>query len=610
MKAVLVKVLSFSLVLSFLLGFSTAPAQAAAGDEDTYFNLEANTGTPAKYAVATYSSGFVINSAITIEAWVYPTSDCVAAVFCHIVRKEDGWTIAIADGKFKYALNGAAGGWGWTDTTIAPRLREWQHITLVRENNSSTVSFYMNGLLVYTGSSGAVGSGALKNSSYNFTVGAMSNDVNDINATPYYPFIGNIDEIKVWQTARTQAQIISDAHTYGPTNDSNLKIYYDFNDVSGTSLVNRASGANSSTTLTLKNSPSFTSIESSTVTSGTKVVRFPRSYISANGWKPPLGVSTINLLAVGGGGGGGSNVGNGGGGGGGYLINNLSVNSSSNIGIKVGTGGQGGRNTAAGTLTYDGTTLMDGQRGDSSVATVDGSSFTGGGGGGGDTIWKNNLCGGDSSGVNLVNGAAGVGSGSSGSAFTGGLGGAVNASTSISNGATGWTSNITGASRYYGSGGGAGGGWNGYVTGSGANSQGGAGSGADGLNLTGSGGGGNAAGCVVGGKGGSGVVIFVFNAFGGVANAISSATYRTPTTITATVSEAGKVTFYAYGKVIPGCKSKSTVSSASITATCQWRPSQRNAVPITARFAPTASPSNLVTIDFGTVRVSARSGTR
>jgi hypothetical protein len=140
--------------------------------------------------------------------------------------------------------------------------------------------------------------------------------------------------------------------------------------------------------------------------------------------------------------------------------------------------------------------------------------------------------------------------------------------------------------------------------------QGGAGSGADGLNLTGSGGGGNAAGCAVGGKGGTGIVIFAFNAFTAVATAISSATYRTPTTITATVSEAGKVTFYAYGKVIPGCKSKSTVSSTSITATCQWRPSQRNAVPITARFAPTASPSNLVTIDFGTVRVSARSGTR
>jgi hypothetical protein len=128
--------------------------------------------------------------------------------------------------------------------------------------------------------------------------------------------------------------------------------------------------------------------------------------------------------------------------------------------------------------------------------------------------------------------------------------------------------------------------------------------------MTGSGGGGNAAGCAVGGKGGSGVVIFAFNAFGAAATAINSATYRTPTTITATVSEAGKVTFYALGKVIPGCKSRPTVSSAAITATCQWKPSQRSAVPITAKFSPTASPANLVTIDFGSVWVSSRSGQR
>jgi len=62
--------------------------------------------------------------------------------------------------------------------------------------------------------------------------------------------------------------------------------------------------------------------------------------------------------------------------------------------------------------------------------------------------------------------------------------------------------------------------------------------------------------------------------------------------------------------VIPGCKSRPTVSSAAITATCQWKPSQRSAVPITAKFSPTASPANLVTIDFGSVWVSSRTGQR
>jgi hypothetical protein len=464
---------------------------------------------------------------------------------------------------------------------------------------------YLNGQLVYTGPAEHLSTLNFASGTTSFQIGARVGNHNSLEQAGVQSFIGSIDEVKLWQTVRTQSQIISDMDSYGPINDSDLKVYYDFNDVSGGVITNKASGG--SATLTIKNSPVISTLETTTVTGATKVVKFPRSYLSANGWKPPLGISSINILAVGGGGGGGNNVGNGGGGGGGYLINNVSVSSSSSIGVKVGTGGAGGRNTAGGTLTYDGTTLMDGQRGDSSVATINGSTFVGNGGGGGDTIWSNNFCGG--SGQLSVGGSSGTNSGTGGTAYSGGAGGAVSGTQSVANGVTGFTSTITGAT-YYGSGGGAGGAWNGNVTGNGANSQGGNGNGADGLNLTGSGGGGNAAGCAVGGKGGSGVVIFAFNAFGAVPSAINSAVYRTPTTITATVSEAGKVTFYAYGKVIPGCKSRATVSSAAITATCQWKPSQRNAVPITAKFAPTASPANLVTIDFGSVRVSSRSGQR
>jgi len=585
MKAVLVKVLSFSLVLSFLLGFSSSPAQAAVGDADTYFNLEANTGTPTRYAVATSSSGFAISSAITIEAWVYPTSDCVTAVFCHIVRKEDGYTIAIADGKFKYALNGATSGWYWSDTTIAPRLNQWQHVALVRENNSSSVTFYINGRSVYTGTSGAVGSGGLRNSNFNFTLGAMTNDVSNLDAAPIYPFIGSIDEVKVWQIARTQAQINSDMNTYGPINNSDLKIYYDFNDVSGTTLVNRASGALSSTNLTLKNSPTFTSIETTTVSGATKVVTFPRTYLSANGWMAPFGIDSIRALVVGGGGGGGFNSG-GGGSGGGIVESTISYNGTGLLPVV----GNGGNANAGGTFPFN--TAANGE-----TSTVGGLIAPGG-----------------NSGFNYRDPDYYP---ASGGAAVNGYGAGGRGSTLSANGvsgSSGFSSSITGTATFYGGGGG-GGAWSSSRNGgSGGAGGGGAGTlngnGVSGTKNTGGGGGANASSGTIAGNGGSGVIIFAFNAFTAVANAISSATYRTPTTLTATVSEAGKVTFFAMGKVIPGCKSKSTVSSTSITATCQWRPSQRNAVPITARFAPTASPSNLVTIDFGTVRVSARSGTR
>jgi hypothetical protein len=608
MRARLRFILALALLPIYWIAAPISPAIASTGDSDTYFNLEANTSSSHRYAIMTNDSSVQFTSAFSFEMWMKPTNSC-SGIYCTFIVKEEVYAFAIVNGNYQFALNGTSGGWVWQDTTIPAQINSWQHFAMTHAANTNLVSMYLNGLLVYTGPADHLSTLNFYNPATSFQVGARVGNSNSLTQPGVQSYIGSIDEIKMWQTTRTQAQVQSDMHTYGPTNDSNLKAYYDFNDISGSTILNKAVGGGG--TLTMKNSPTISDLEISTVSSGTKVVKFPRTYLSANGWKPPLGISSLNALVVGGGGGGGNNVGNGGGGGGGYLINNLSVSDSTNFAIKVGTGGAGGRNAAAGNITYDGTTLMDGQSGESSVATVNGTSFTGAAGGGGDTIWSTNLCG--SSGAVSLGGTSGSGSGSSGTSFSGGAGGALSGTQSVANGVTGFSSSITGSSAFYGSGGGAGG-WSGYVAGSGANSQGGTGNGSastiDGLNQTGSGGGGNAAGCAVGGKGGSGVVIFAFNASGALPSAISSAIFRTATSLTVTVSEAGKVTFYAQGKVIPGCKARPTITSASITATCSWRPSQRTAVPITAKFAPTSLPSNLITINFGTVQVASRTGKR
>lgn len=597
-------ILALALLPIYWITAPISPAIAATGDSDTYFNLEANTSSSHRYAIMTNDSSVHFTNAFSVEMWLKPTNAC-SGIYCTILVKEEEYAFGVVNGTYQFALNGTGGGWAWQDTTIKAQINSWQHFAMTRAASTNLVNTYLNGQHVHTSTANALSTLSFNTAVSSFQVGARVGNYNSLDQAGSQSYIGSIDEIKLWQTVRTQAQVQSDMHTYGPTNDANLKAYYDFNDVSGSTILNKAVGGGG--TLTTKNSPTISDLETSTVSGGTKVVKFPRTYISANGWKPPLGIKSLNALVVGGGGGGGNNVGNGGGGGGGYLINDFPVNSSSNISIKIGTGGAGGRQAVAGNKTYDGTTLMDGQSGDSSIATIDGSTFTGNGGGGGDTIWVDNFCGG--SGAVSLGGTSASGSGTGGTSFSGGAGGALSGTQSVANGVTGFTSSITGSSSFYGSGGGAGG-WSGYVAGNGANSQGGTGNGSastiDGLNLTGSGGGGNASGCAIGGKGGSGVVIFAFNASGALPSAISSAIFRTTTLLTVTVSEAGKVTFYAQGKVIPGCKARPTITSASITATCSWRPSQRTAVPITAKFAPTSLPSNLITINFGTVQVASR----
>ena len=63
----------------------------------------------------------------------------------------------------------------------------------------------------------------------------------------------------------------------------------------------------------------------------------------------------------------------------------------------------------------------------------------------------------------------------------------------------------------------------------------------------------------------------------------SNSTYRLPTTLTAATSGAGKVAFFASGKVISGCARKTAVTSA----TCVWKPNRHGSVELSARFTPT-----------------------
>jgi len=62
-------------------------------------------------------------------------------------------------------------------------------------------------------------------------------------------------------------------------------------------------------------------------------------------------------------------------------------------------------------------------------------------------------------------------------------------------------------------------------------------------------------------------------------------TYRQAKAVTASSSVAGKVTFKVNGKVIPRCKKRAVLASATVT--CSYRPSTRGYVVITATLNPT-----------------------
>ena len=96
-----------------------------------------------------------------------------------------------------------------------------------------------------------------------------------------------------------------------------------------------------------------------------------------------------------------------------------------------------------------------------------------------------------------------------------------------------------------------------------------------------------------------------------LAGSATTATYRTVVVITANVTVASKVTFRVNGKILPGCKNKSTTgSSPNIVATCTWKPSIRGNVSLTAGAVPTGAGISSSTSTPLSIMVGNRSGSR
>jgi len=298
-------------------------------------------------------------------------------------------------------------------------------------------------------------------------------------------------------------------------------------------------------------------------------------------WSTPAGISTVDVLIVGGGGGGGYNTGGGGSGGGVDSATARAV--SGTVNITVGAGGAGanasGSTPSAGTLTSFGTFQVAGGNAGTNYppASAPGGASVSGSGAGGQSA--------STTGVNAQNGFAGP------------------------------TSLISGTLTNY-AGGGGGGGWNspnaasGGLGGGGAGASNGAGSnGTDGL---GGGGGGGAAPGYAAGNGGSGVVIIRYTGSVGDFTTGKNATgiYRSALSFVVTVYSAGKVTFYAKSKVIPGCARVSTTGAGPFTATCSYKTNAHGVIPISARLFPDSAPGTSSLISGGSASVTTRSGKR
>jgi hypothetical protein len=100
-----------------------------------------------------------------------------------------------------------------------------------------------------------------------------------------------------------------------------------------------------------------------------------------------------------------------------------------------------------------------------------------------------------------------------------------------------------------------------------------------------------------------------FTSFG-VSGGASTAIYRSATIISATVTLAGTVTFFAAGKRIPSCIKVATALTSPYTATCSWKPAMKAPIQLSALTTATSNGNSGTTVSPVRVSVSIRSNKR
>ncbi|MEQ8470346.1 MAG: LamG-like jellyroll fold domain-containing protein, partial [Marinoscillum sp.] len=110
----------------------------------------------------------------------------------------------------------------------------WHHLAVTHNTTTLVSSLYIDGSFI--------GSGTHDNPFIGNTDFKIGNNAWDSSS----PFIGEIDEVRVWNTARSEAQIASLKDEQLTGSDPGLIAYYDFSDETGITLTDRA-GSNDGT---------------------------------------------------------------------------------------------------------------------------------------------------------------------------------------------------------------------------------------------------------------------------------------------------------------------------------------------------------------------------
>ena len=181
----------------------------------------------------------VMANNMTMEAWINHSGNGTGSQI--ILNKEGEYELGItADtGELKWAIADSGNSWFWRDLGVFVTPGEWNHIAVTYDGVAGEVRTYVNGMLVDTFSqSGAIGDAY---AGFNeFRIGTREN-ANDQH------FEGLIDEVRIWNVTRTEADIKINMDGLLTGAEPGLVGNWRLDEASGTTATDQSSSGNDGT---------------------------------------------------------------------------------------------------------------------------------------------------------------------------------------------------------------------------------------------------------------------------------------------------------------------------------------------------------------------------
>ena len=216
------------------------------------------------YVSFTTDSNLHMDSAITVEAWIKPTAFGTTNYANSIVCKhswslngEQGFVLRCGGtGQLSFTFCGIdslGNNLGWQDI-VSPinvlTLNTWTHVAASYDGDSSRL--FVNGIQVAS----SYFHGTMNpNFAFPVRIGRLA----DAGQTQTRYFSGQIDEVRIWNIAKPQAEILAGYNRHISPTSTGLVGYWNFNIASGTTVPDQTASGNTGTfnTITLSTNVPF-----------------------------------------------------------------------------------------------------------------------------------------------------------------------------------------------------------------------------------------------------------------------------------------------------------------------------------------------------------------